>query len=174
MSDAEAPKHGPTAITGSEDAKRKMALMLEAIAGMRTIQSACNEMEIAVAQYYALETRMLQAMVDALEPQKRGRKVDVVAELERQRDAYLELERELLRLQALYRTTQRAVGVKEAKASKKASGKKTTRSRRTPKKPRVAKLSAKLDEASRANMAAASEKPDSGRDHGNGAPQQGS
>lgn len=86
------PNPGP-AITGSEDAKRKMTLMLEAIAGARTIQATCNALDIAVPQYYVLETRMLQAMVDALEPRQRGRKVDLEAELERQRDAHKELER---------------------------------------------------------------------------------
>ena len=62
---------GAVSVTGSEDAKRRMVLMLEAIAGVRTIQSTCTDLGIAATQYYALEARVLQAMVDALEPRKR-------------------------------------------------------------------------------------------------------
>lgn len=143
MSAPSSSPKGPAALTGSEDAKRKMAVILEAIAGLRTIQSACEELGIAAVRYYALETRMLQGMVDALEPRKRGRKVDLQAELDRQRAAAADLERELLRVKALYRTTQRAVGVKD-RVDGAAKKKKTTRSRRPRKTSRGERLASRL------------------------------
>jgi len=122
----------PKALTGSDEAKRKMAIFLEAIAGIRTIQSASEELGVALVRYYVLETRMLQAMIDALEPRQRGPKRDVDAELQRARDQCKSLEQELMRLKALYRNTQRAVGVKaiKDKPSGRPGAKKTTRKRK--------------------------------------------
>lgn len=161
MSASQKPAQGPAALVGSDGAKRKMALVLEAIAGLRTIQSACTELGIAVPQYYALETRMLQAMIDALEPRKRGRKVDVVAELERQRKAYVDLERELMRVQALYRTTQRAVGVKEPVRGL-GSKKPTTRTRRLPKKTRGERIAEKIGRTGDGRIGPSKAEPSSG------------
>jgi len=118
---------GAKALTGSDEAKRKAAVFLEAIGGLRTTQSASEELGIAVVRYYVLETRMLQAMIDALEPKARGRKRSLDLELAQLRDENTRLEREVMRLQALYRVTQRAVGVKEAKPVRKTKGKKKTR-----------------------------------------------
>ncbi len=65
---------GRKALSGSAEAKRKAAVILEALCGLRTTQSASDAMGIALVRYYVLETRMMQAMIDALEPQARGRK----------------------------------------------------------------------------------------------------
>lgn len=119
----------PKALTGSAEAKRKAAIILEALAGLRTIQSASTELEIALPRYYVLESRMLQAMVNALEPRARGRKRDYEAEIKQLTTDNDKLLREAQRLQALYRATQRAVGIKDADRPKKAGGK-TTRVRR--------------------------------------------
>lgn len=126
---------GAKALTGSDEAKRKAAVFLEAIAGLRTTQSASDELGIALVRYYVLETRMLQAMIDALEPKARGRKRSIDLELAQLKDQNTRLQREVMRLQALYRMTQRAVGVKEDKPARKtkdkgkgkANGKKKTR-----------------------------------------------
>jgi hypothetical protein len=123
------PPVSPKALTGSADAKRKAAILLEALTGLRTIQSASTELEIALPRYYVLETRMLQAMVDALEPRARGRKRDSAAEMKQLSTENDRLAREIHRLQALYRATQRAVGIKEADPRSKAKDK-TIRTRR--------------------------------------------
>lgn len=129
MTTADKPPSSPKALTGSADAKRKAAVILEALAGLRTIQSASTELEIALPRYYVLETRMLQAMVNALEPRPRGRKPNVEAELKQLTSENERLTREAQRLQALYRATQRAVGVKEVERHKKTKAK-TTKARR--------------------------------------------
>ena len=132
---------GPRALTGSPDAKRKAAVILEALCGMRTTQSASDELGVALVRYYVLETRMMQAMIDALEPKARGRQRSANVEMAALRDDKQRLEREVLRLQAMYRVTQRAVGVRKQEQKKAApkAGKpsKTRRVRRQPRGERV-------------------------------------
>jgi hypothetical protein len=136
---------GPKALRGSAEAKRKAAVILEAFAGLRTTQQASDELGIALVRYYVLETRMLQAMIDALEPIPRGRKqseAKLRADLEGDNQR---LRREVIRLQALYRTAQRAVGVKAPE--KPARGKqKTTKIRRPRKQSRGERVLKKLQE----------------------------
>jgi len=104
---------GPKALRGSDEAKRKAAVILEAFAGLRTTQQASDELGIALVRYYVLETRMLQAMIDALEPRARGRKRSEASERHKLEEEAVRLRREVARLQALYRSTQRAVGIHE-------------------------------------------------------------
>ena len=137
---------GPKALTGSDDAKRRAAVILEAMCGLRTTQAASDELHIALVRYYVLETRMLQAMIDALEPRARGRKRDVEAELKVLRDDNKRLEREVMRLQALHRVTQRAVGVKPDKPGKAKDGK-PVRKRRARKQSRGERVLAALKPA---------------------------
>ena len=138
---------GPKALSGSADAKRKAAVILETLGGLRTTQSASEELEIAPMRYYVLETRMLQAMIDALEPQARGRKRAVEKEVAKLRDDKAKLEREVLRLQALYRMTQRAVGVREVKKPSARSKGKVTKTRRVHRQSRGERVLAKIREA---------------------------
>ena len=127
---------GPKTLKGSDDAKRKAAVILEAFAGLRTTQQASDELGIALVRYYVLETRMLQAMIDALEPRARGRKRSEDAERKQMAEDNTRLHREVSRLQALYRSTQRAVGIK-APPKPAAKGKsKTGKVRRTRKQSR--------------------------------------
>ncbi len=123
---------GPKALKGSVEARRKAAVILEALAGLRTTQSASDELGIALVRYYVLETRMLQAMVTALEPRARGRKRSEDASRRALEEDHRRLQREVLRLQALYRTTQRAFGVRESERQKpkKGAASKTTKTRR--------------------------------------------
>ena len=144
--DTAKPPSSPKALTGSADAKRKAAIILEALAGLRTIQSASTELEIALPRYYVLETRMLQAMINALEPRARGRKRNVDAELKQLAAENEKLVRGIQRLQALYRATQRAVGIKETDGSKKAKGK-TSRLRSANVEGRGHRVSKALREA---------------------------
>lgn len=127
---------GAKALTGSDEAKRKAAVFLEAIGGLRTTQSASEELGIAQVRYYVLETRMLQAMIDALEPKARGRKRSLDLELAQLRDDNKRLERDAMRLQALYRVTQRAVGVRDDRTQRQPKGKKKTKTRRVRRQTR--------------------------------------
>jgi len=133
---------GPKALSGSPEAKRKAALILEALCGLRSTQAASDELGVALVRYYVLETRMMQAMIDALEPKARGRQRTVNMELAALRGDKQRLERDVLRLQAMYRVTQRAVGVqqdkKKSRVSKNGKSNKTRRVRRQPRGERVA------------------------------------
>ena len=131
------------ALAGSQEAKRKAAVILEAMCGLRTTQSASDELEITMPRYYVLESRMMQAMISALEPRARGRQRTLSAEVEQLRDEKAVLEREVLKLQAMHRVTQRAVGVEDEvgatrKRKKKASSVKTNRTRRPTRGARFA------------------------------------
>jgi hypothetical protein len=156
-----APKRpsGPKALRGSADAKRKAAVFLEALAGLRTTQSAAEALETTLPRYYVLETRMLQAMVTALEPGERGRRRSEESQRRVLREENERLEREVQRLQSLYRATQRALGVerepapspdaKDAKAG--GSTTKVRRPRRETRGQRVLKgLRAAIEEDAKA------------------------
>ena len=127
---------GPKTLAGSDEAKRKAAVILEAFAGLRTTQEASDELGIALVRYYVLETRMLQAMIEALEPQARGRKRSEDAERRLLEEDNARLRRETSRLQALYRSTQRAVGIKTPPKPSSKGRSKTGKVRRTRKQSR--------------------------------------
>ena len=135
MSARATPKRlGPAALTGSAGAKRTAVVLLDVLSGGCGVAEASRRLGISLMRYYALETRALQALLHGLEPRPKGRRRTapdgVAAVREQQR-----LEREVLRLQALVRATQRAVAVAPpAKAS--------PRRRKTP--PRGRRVIAQL------------------------------
>jgi hypothetical protein len=124
---------GSTALAGTAAAKQLAAVVLEVLSGACGPAAGSQRLGISLPRYYALETRGLQALVAALEPRPRGRmrQVDSAA-VRREQER---LERDVLRLQALVRTLQRAVAVapppKEAR-------------RRRKTKPRATKVIAQL------------------------------
>jgi hypothetical protein len=102
---------GAKALTGSSDAKRHAAVILEVLSGLRRTEDACDAMKIALPRYYILETRALQGLISALEPRPKGRQrrpEDEISVLQKDRDR---LQRELNRTQALVRASQRALGI---------------------------------------------------------------
>ena len=52
--------HGPKALTGSSDAKRQAAILLEVLAGLRSASDASATLEISIMRYYMIETRALR------------------------------------------------------------------------------------------------------------------
>jgi hypothetical protein len=105
---------GAKALTGSSEAKRQAAVILEVLSGLRRSEDASAAMKIALPRYYLLETRALQGLITALEPRPKGRQrrpEDEIAELEKDRSR---LQRELNRTQALVRASQRAMGIPQA------------------------------------------------------------
>ena len=105
---------GAKALTGSAEAKRQAAVILEVLSGLRRTEEASAAMKIALPRYYLLETRALQGLIAALEPRPKGRQrrpEDEIAGLEKDRSR---LQRELNRTQALVRASQRAMGIPQA------------------------------------------------------------
>jgi hypothetical protein len=58
---------------GSEAAKARLALILEALAGRRTVAEVCEQLGLGERRLHALRQRALQAAVDSLEPRPAGR-----------------------------------------------------------------------------------------------------
>jgi hypothetical protein len=102
---------GPQVLTGSTDAKRLAAVILEVLSGLRCAREGAEAMGVSPNRYYQLETRALQGLIVALERRPKGRqqsaeeKVAVLAREKRR------LEQELGRLQALVRAAQRSMGI---------------------------------------------------------------
>lgn len=93
------------------DARRKAAVILEVLAGLRSATVASETLGLALARYYVLERRAVSGMVAALGPRPRGRPR---TDEERVRQLTSEVERlraEVARLEALHRLSQRAIGV---------------------------------------------------------------
>jgi hypothetical protein len=112
---------GAKAVRGSEAARKKAALLLEAWSGVRSTQAASEAMGVALARFYQLEARALQLIVAAMEPQPRGRQITAESELVKLKAEKQRLQRDVERFAALYRTSQRALGVVIAKPPDKAN-----------------------------------------------------
>jgi hypothetical protein len=132
---------GASAMQGSEQARRNAALMLESLSGACGPQEASRAMGVALARYYQLEARVLQALVSALEPRARGRQVTPERNAARARAERARLERELHRYQALYRSAQKTLGIapETRPRAEEKPGRKRRRNRRTSRGERLAK-----------------------------------
>jgi len=131
---------GPAALEGSELARRNAALMLESLSGALGPLEASRAMGIALARYYQLEARALQALVRALEPRPRGRQENAASVQRKQNEQRRRLERDLHRYQALYRAAQKTLGIapKPSPASEEKSGRKRRRMRKVTRGERLA------------------------------------
>jgi hypothetical protein len=58
---------------GSEMAKRRMRVILETVAGNKTVDQACAELGMGPAAFYKLRDRTMQDAVRSLEPRPVGR-----------------------------------------------------------------------------------------------------
>lgn len=148
MSTQTAKPKGLRSLTASVEARKRMAIILETLTGVRTTQEAADALGVALARYYQLEVYGLEGLLAALEPRARGRKVSLEQECEGLREELARLEREVKRQQALYRTLQRALGVpsapSEAVPKKKAKGVKSAATRRRRKQTRGERVLATL------------------------------
>ena len=102
---------GPKTLTGSRDAKRQAAVLLEVLSGVRGTQERAEALSISLSRYYVLETRALQGFIAALEPRPKGRQKSATDELVKLQQEKTRLEQELLRSQALVRAAQRSLGL---------------------------------------------------------------
>jgi len=98
------PPSGPELVDGAEgspDAKARLKVILETIAGTKTIAEACEALGIGEAAFHKLRTRVLEEAVEGLEPRKPGRKPKAKsAEEVRLRDLEDEVARLKLELKA--------------------------------------------------------------------------
>src|ERR671924_1100766 len=60
-------------LDGSERAKQRLQVILETIAGQRTIADACEQLGIGEAMFHRLRTEVLAAGLASLEPKTVGR-----------------------------------------------------------------------------------------------------
>ncbi len=60
-------------LDGSAEAKERLELMLETLAGQVTVVGACQILDISEAMFYKLRNRVLQVCLEDLEPKPRGR-----------------------------------------------------------------------------------------------------
>src|SRR5262245_31589315 len=104
---AKATRPQPRPLIGDETAKRSAAVILEVLAGLRTPTAAAEALGISSMRYYVLERRAMEGLVQSLRPRAKGkqkRPENGLAELRREKER---LEREVGRLQALVRVSER-------------------------------------------------------------------
>jgi hypothetical protein len=107
----------------SREARRRAAVILEVLAGMRTTAQAAAALGASLMRYYQLESTALRGLVAGCEPRPRGRTQSNEAELAALRKQCERLQRDLARQQALVRLSQRAVGVSPSSPAPQAKGK---------------------------------------------------
>jgi len=116
------------------ETRRRAAIVLEVMAGVRTCPQAAGSLGLSLAAYYNLEQRALEGLVQGCKPLQIGRQKRLdnqVYALERQCQM---LQQDLLRYQALVRAQQRSAGLTAPPEPVKVKGK------RGVKKPQVRAL----------------------------------
>jgi transposase len=117
------------------EAKRRAAVVLEVLAGMRTPSEAASALGLSVSCYYLLERKALQGLLDGCQPQPKGSpRPGLERQLARLQKELDKSRQECLRQASLVRATQRAMGLpavaKPAGPSKANSGKQDKKTRR--------------------------------------------
>jgi hypothetical protein len=60
-------------LEGSPGAKKKLRVLLETLAGERTVRSACGELGVSEAMFHKLRSQWLEDALRSLEPKPKGR-----------------------------------------------------------------------------------------------------
>jgi hypothetical protein len=100
------PPSGPDLVDGAEgspEAKARLKVILQTIAGTKTISEACAELSMCEAAFHKLRTRHLKEAVQGLEPRRPGRKP---SETSAEEARIQELEGEVARLKLGLRAAQ--------------------------------------------------------------------
>ena len=121
----------------SPEARKKAAVVLEVLAGLRTPLQAAQALGAALPGYYHVELRALQGLMRGCEPTPKGRQKDANHELAEARQQCRKLTAEVQRYQALARATQRTIGLAPPPPAPK-----TRQSGKRPRKPVVRALQA--------------------------------
>jgi hypothetical protein len=120
----------PIAPGASKEAKRLAAVILEVLAGVRTLPQAAETLGLSQARYYQIEARAFQGLLEACEPRPKGRQADPLREMVTVVRENERLRRELGRQQSLVRLTQRSIGLNAPVPSKETPQGKKSRKRR--------------------------------------------
>jgi len=135
------PGRPPAPLPGGQQAKQRAAIVLAVLSGDCPIDEASRRLGISPTRYYHLERQALEGLIHALdEPLEKRRMAAICRE-------QVQLEHEVLRLQALVRATQKAVALPPPP-------KRTGRRRKMP--PRARKVIAQLRMPTPAETTAAS------------------
>lgn len=140
-------------LSSPEIARQRAAVILEVLAGVRGVSDAASALGVSSTRYYAIESAALAGLVASCDPAAAEEDVAAASELQRLRLENKRLSQDNLRLQALVRSAQRSLGVREAAPAAKPGEKK--RGRRTP-SVRALRIATRLKVA----------KTDAGRDGG--------
>ncbi|MFP4451393.1 MAG: hypothetical protein ACLFP0_10750 [Rhodosalinus sp.] len=116
--------------SASAQARKTAAVILEVMAGVRTTGDAAQALGVSTARYYVLETRALEAVVEACEPRARGPGQSPELQIAKLQQEIRRLEGEVRRHQALARLSQRAVGLNAPKPQPPKSDGKARRKRK--------------------------------------------
>jgi hypothetical protein len=106
-------------VSGSGEARRAAAVILEVLSGLRGTGEAAEELTTSLTRYYSLEARAVQGLVQALEPLPKGPHKSVTAELAEVKRDKRRLAAEVARLQSLLRVGQRTLGIKSVEPRRK-------------------------------------------------------
>lgn len=96
---------------GTREGRRRAAVILDVLAGVCTPVEAARMLDLSPARYYSLETKLLEALVEACEPHGHGPRRPPEAQLEQLRLQVERLQKECARKQALVRAVQRTFGL---------------------------------------------------------------
>jgi hypothetical protein len=105
--------------TGSREAMRRAAVILEVLAGTASPAEAAQALGISTPRYFVLESRAIAALVSGCEPRPRGYVKTAEKDLEALRKQQTKLQRDCARYQALARVARRTVGVRLPKTNPK-------------------------------------------------------
>lgn len=97
--------------SGSAQARRQAAAILEVLAGVRRPSEAAQALETSLPRYYQLERRALAGLLAACEPPPHGPRPDPSRRLAALEREIQRLRRECDRQQALVRAAERSLGL---------------------------------------------------------------
>lgn len=106
----------------SPEGKRRAAVVLEVLAGVRSPQQAAEVLGLSLPGFYQLEDRATLQLQLGCEARPRGRQANGESKAAALAKEVERLKQEVGRYQALLRLTQRTVGVPPAAAPAKAAG----------------------------------------------------
>lgn len=115
-------RSAPRPLPGSEPAKKTAAVILEVLSGLRSPTEGSEALGISAMRYYVMERRALEGMVLALEPRPKGKRQRPEETVNRLTREKRRLERELGRMQALVRASQRTMGLPPPPSREKRKG----------------------------------------------------
>jgi hypothetical protein len=103
---------GVDRLEGTQDAKERLAVIMDTVSGKLTIQQACDQLGIAKSAFYKLREQALKGALENLEPKAMGRPAAVVTpEQERIEELEHELRETRMDLEAAYLREELAVAM---------------------------------------------------------------